>query len=84
MSLKLLVIITAVSLFVQVIVSLYYSVAIVNQNILINTQETNLDQLTTVNQQLEIRLATLNSLSNILEYSQNKPYIPITSSINLN
>lgn len=84
MTLKLLVIFTSVSLLCQVVFGIYYSVAIVDQNTLINTQEFELRQLTIKNQQLEIRLSSLNSLSNYLDYTGNKAYTPITSSINLN
>ena len=84
MRLKLLVILTAVSLFCQVGFGIYYSVAIVDQNTLINTLKSEQNQLTITNQQLEIQLSQLNSLSNFLEYTKNKPYLPITSSINLN
>ena len=84
MRLKYLVIFAAFTLFCQVFFAIYYSVSIVDQNVLFNTQESNLNRLTITNQQLEIKLSSLNSLSNTLNYANGKPFIPINSSINLN
>jgi len=84
MSLRFLVILTALSLLCQIIFGIYYSVAIVDQNTLINTRETDLDKLTIDHQQLEIRLSSLNSLTKVLEYTRGRVYSPVSSSINLN
>ena len=83
MRLKYLVIFTVFSLLCQVIFGIYYSVGIVDQNILFNTHESDISRLTVQNQQLEISLSTLNSLSNTLKFAQNKPYSPINSTVNL-
>jgi hypothetical protein len=84
MPLKLLVIFTVASIVCQIIFSIYYSIAIVDQNTLINTRESNLEQLNIDNQQLEIKLSTLNSITNYLDITGNKAYTPVSSSINLN
>lgn len=84
MRLKPLAIFTAVSLLCQIVFSIYYSIAIVDQNSLINTHESLLNQLTINHQQLEIKLATLNSLSNFLDFTKDKTFLPVTSSTNLN
>jgi hypothetical protein len=83
MRLKFLVIFTVFSLLCQVIFGIYYSVVIVDQNILYNTHESAENRLTVQNQQLEINLSSLNSLSNTLNFAQNKPYSPINSTVNL-
>jgi hypothetical protein len=84
MRLKSLVIFAAFSLLCQVAFSVYYSVAIVDQNTLINARQSQLNDLTLNHQQLAIQLSTLNSLSNFLDLTKDKPYVPVTSSINLN
>jgi len=83
MALKPLVIFTVLSFFCQIIFSIYYSTAIVDQNILVNAQLSDLGRLTINQQQLEIKLSTLNSLSHILNYTQNKTYTPVTSTVDL-
>lgn len=84
MRLKYLVILTVISFLCEVIFGIYYSISIVDQNVLFNSQETNLGQLTIENQQLEIKLSTLGSLSHTLDFAQSKSYVPVSTSINLN
>jgi len=83
MSLKPLTLIAAVSFCCQVIFSIYYSTSIVDQNSLINIQQTNLDQLIIKNEQLQIKLSALNALPTVEEFTRNKFYTPVTSSMNL-
>ena len=84
MSLKLLTILTIISFCCQVIFSIYYSTTIVDQNTLINDQQTVLDRLIIKNEQLRITFSDLNSLSTIVKFSQTGLNSPITSSVNLN
>jgi hypothetical protein len=83
MSLKFLVIFTVISLFCQVVFGIYYSIAIVDQNTLVNSLKPKVNQLTIDNQQLEIQFSVQNSLSNFLKLTKDKPHIPITSTIKL-
>jgi hypothetical protein len=83
MSLKLLTVFSLITLLCQVVFSIYYSVNIVDQNILFNTNEVLLNQLTLKNQQLEIDLSIQNSLTRTLQFADNQSFIPVTSVINL-
>jgi hypothetical protein len=84
MSLKPLIVLAAVSFCCQIGFSVFYSIKIVDQSLLINTLETNLNQITIANQQLEIKLAKLGSLSSVVDQIKDKNYVPISSSVNLN
>jgi hypothetical protein len=84
MSLKFLTLFAIITLLCQVIFGIYYSTAIVDQNSLFDANQSALSRLTADNQQLEIRLSSLNSLSHTLLFSDNKTLIPINSTINLN
>jgi hypothetical protein len=51
---------------------------------LINILENDLNRIIIKNQQSEIKLSQLNSLSNVVEQTKDKLYLPISSSVNLN
>ena len=68
---------------IQVIFSFFYSSEIINQNNLINQNQTILESLKIKNQELEKELATLSSLSRIEATASQKNYKNLKEIINL-
>lgn len=83
MDFKPLVIFTAISFCLQVLLSIFYSIKIVDQSQVANNLNKELTQVIVKNQQLEIQLSQLSSLSHLVNSNQNQNYIPITTVINL-
>jgi len=68
---------------IQVIFSFFYSSEIINQNNLINQNQTNLQFIKIKNQELEKELATLSSLYRIEATASQKNYKNLKEKINL-
>lgn len=68
---------------VQVIFSFYYSSEIINQNNLVNQNQITLKSLKIENQELEKKLATLSSLQIIEASANQKKYINLKETLNL-
>jgi len=68
---------------IQVIFSFFYSSEIINQNNLINQNQTNLQSIKIKNQELEKELATLSSLYIIEVTASQKNYKNLKETINL-
>lgn len=68
---------------VQVIFSFYYSSEIINQNNLVNQNQITLKSLKIENQELEKKLATLSSLQIIEATANQKKYINLKETLNL-
>lgn len=83
MNLKLLIVLASISFCCQISFSIFYSTKIIDENTLINNLEKNLIDINIQNQQLETKLAQLNSLSNIVSQTIDKSYLPINSSIQI-
>ncbi len=84
MSLKPLTILAAFSFCLQVIFSIIYSIKVVDLSQLANVSNQNLTQATIINQQLEINLSELNSLSTLFSQTEGKNYTPVNTVVNLN
>ncbi len=81
MKIQMMMVLAGVCFVCQIIFSIYYSVAIVDQNSLYNRQQTTLQLLITNQQHLQIEAAKLKSLSNLLHTTIFST--PISSTIDL-
>ena len=80
---RLLVLFLSLSLFFQILFSVYYSSEIINQN---NKHANLLEEINRFeieHQNLKIKLASETSLNKLSEYLKNKRYLPIWQEINL-
>ena len=81
MKIQILMVFATVCFVCQIIFSIYYSIAIVDQNGLYNRQQENLRTLSTNQQHLQIESAQLRSLPSLLKTATFSS--PINSTINL-
>ena len=68
---------------IQVVFSFYYSSEIINQNNLINQNQITLQSSKIKNQELEVKLASLSSLSKIEASASSQNYINLKETLNL-
>ncbi|HPT65959.1 MAG TPA: hypothetical protein PK257_01430 [Candidatus Woesebacteria bacterium] len=67
----------------QILFSFYYSSEIINQNNIINQNQTTLQSLKITNQELEKQLTSLTSLNQIQFLVDQKNYINLKETLNL-
>lgn len=67
----------------QIVFSIYYSLTIVDQNTLLNSQLQQLTTLETNHRQLINTLASHNSLDTVFNYPESEILVPVTKSIDL-
>lgn len=67
----------------QILFSFYYSSEIINQNNIINQNQTTLQSLKITNQELEKQLTSLTSLNQIQFLVDQKKYINLKETLNL-
>jgi Tfp pilus assembly protein PilO len=72
------------ALIFQVAFSFYYSSEIINQNNLLDENQTLFDSLKKENLDLQNEIASINSLSNLSKNIENNSYQQIKEEINLN
>jgi hypothetical protein len=84
MRLKFLFLTAIISFSCQIAFSIYYSLKIVDENILINKNQVIYSSILIQNQNLENSLSDIDSIQKILNISQNKTLQPISNTIDLN
>lgn len=68
----------------QIVFSFYYSSEIINQNNIINQNQTNLQSLRIINQELKKQFTSLTSLNQIKVLMDQENYINLKETLNLN